>query len=379
MTFVFLVMGFFMFAATGCGGGAAPAVSSAAVVSAVSPTATQPASLPPVPVSVLADTGYPAPSSGAYPAAENDGLPAPVLLPTDVPQAPPTPTPVATLIVPTPVPSPTAETPDSATPQPTFTPPSLPQTSADEHYWLIRPIPEGGTVWTDKVYPYGSTRGGLLRTHHGVEFNVTYDTPVIAAASGTVVFAGSDAAVSIGPTPDFYGNVVVIQHEPLFKGQPFFTLYGHLNSINVAQGQFVQAEDLIGLSGATGVADGPHLHFEVRVGENSYANTRNPALWLWPFPERGTIAGRVVFPDGSLAMGAPISARRVDGPSQYLTTTSYADTDVNADEGWGENFILDDVPAGFYEVIVKDGPVKYTAEVWVYERQTSFVEIVVEK
>lgn len=73
----------------------------------------------------------------------------------------------------TPIPSPTSP-PATATPQPTFTPPSLPGTSPNEHYWLYRPIADGGAVWTDKTYPYGSTRGGTLRPHHGVEFNVRH-------------------------------------------------------------------------------------------------------------------------------------------------------------------------------------------------------------
>ncbi|MCA9928967.1 MAG: hypothetical protein KC419_10835, partial [Anaerolineales bacterium] len=68
--------------------------------------------------------------------------------------------------------SPTAVPTATNTPQPTFTPPALPFTSNEEHYWFRRPIPEGGTVWTDKVYPYGSTKGGTLRPHHGVEFYV---------------------------------------------------------------------------------------------------------------------------------------------------------------------------------------------------------------
>ena len=91
----------------------------------------------------------------------------------------------------TPLPSPTnppaTETPaETNTPAPTFTPPSLPFTSAEEHFWFRRPVPEGTAVWTDKEYPYGSTKGGQLRTHHGVEFNVDYNTPILAAAAGTV-------------------------------------------------------------------------------------------------------------------------------------------------------------------------------------------------
>lgn len=266
----------------------------------------------------------------------------------------------------------------TATPQPTFTPPALPNTSPNEHYWLRRPVAEGGVVWTDKHYPYGGTRGGQLRTHHGVEFNVPYNTEIRAAASGVVQVAGSDAESAYGPHPNFYGNLVVIQHDFRLNGQALFTLYGHLNEVLVSEGQQVDAQDVIGLSGATGVADGPHMHFEVRLGANDYGRTLNPLLWLYPFPERGAVAGRVVWPDGSPVEAAPVSLNRIDGSSPYYATTTYADDTVNGDPGWNENFAIDDVYAGYYEVIVSVGSEKVTVETWVYSYQTSFVEIVLE-
>ena len=285
----------------------------------------------------------------------------------------------------TPIPSPTHDGPTatpSATPTvpPTFTPPALPFTSANEHYWLRRPIPEGGTVWTDKVYPYGSTRGDTLRPHHGVEFYVPSGAEVIAAASGTVVVAGADSETIHGPHADFYGNLVVIELDSTLDGQPVYNLYGHLSQIFVNEGQHVDAEEIIALSGATGVADGAHLHFEVRVGENSYDNTRNPLLWLYPFPEQGTVAGRVTCSSGELAHEIPITLRRVDAKSKYAATTSYANSNgrLNADPGWNENFVFDDVVAGYYEIEIKMGSKKIREELWVYPYQTSFVEIVLE-
>ncbi len=266
----------------------------------------------------------------------------------------------------------------SATPQPTFTPPALPGTSGNEHYWLRRPVPEGGTVWTDKAYPYGSTRNRTLRPHHGVEFYVPTGTPVLAAASGTVVAAGSDSETIVGPHANFYGNVVVIQLDAALEGQPVYNLYGHLSEIFVSEGQRVDAEQVIAYSGATGVADGAHLHFEVRLGANTYESTRNPLLWLYPFPEHGTVAGRVTWPTGETVNEVAVYLRRIDAPSRYAATTTYARGDVNPDDNWQENFALDDVIAGYYEVEVRNGSKKYRTEVWVYPYQTSFVEIVLE-
>lgn len=277
----------------------------------------------------------------------------------------------------TPIPTAPAAEPPTPTPGPTFTPPP-PSGPVTDHFWFFRPIADGGTVWTNKIYPYGSTRGGTLRPHHGVEFDVPSGTPVLAVNDGTIVFAGPDNETLVGPQADFYGNVVVIQHNFQVDGLPVFSLYGHLSQIYVAVGQTVAAKDILALSGASGVADGSHLHFEVRVGENSYTATRNPILWLLPFPDRGVVAGRVVFPNGALAHEAPISLRRVDAPSNYAATTSYAQESLNADGYWQENFAFDDVHAGYYEVIVTQGDKKYKAEVWVYPDQTSFVEIVIE-
>lgn len=293
----------------------------------------------------------------------------PLTLPTATTDSPNTPVPTV---------QPHLEVTETATPapQPTFTPPTLPLTSPDEHYWLRRPVPDGGTVWTDKVYPYGSTRGGTLQPHHGVEFYVPTGTQILAAASGTVRFAGSDSNIVLGPHINFYGNLVVIEHESRWNNQAVFTLYGHLSSIVVYEGQQVSSQEIIAYSGASGVADGPHLHFEVRVGQNSYGNTRNPLLWLYPFPDFGTVAGRVIWPDGRLAEQVPISLNRIDAPSRYLATTSYAGSHVNPDDNWQENFAIDDVPSGYYEITVNTGEKKHKQELWVFPYQTSFVEII---
>lgn len=298
--------------------------------------------------SALSPTVTPSPSESPSPLLDHSATPSPTLEPSPTP---------------------------SPTPLPTFTPPALPLTSADEHYWLRRPVADGGVVWTEKSYPYGHTKGGDLRPHHGVEFNVPRGTEIMAAASGTVLVAGDDGTEAYGPTTNFYGNLVVIELDSRLGGQPVYNLYGHLSEIFVSQGQHVGVQEIIALSGASGVADGPHLHFEVRLGVNSYAHTRNPLLWLYPFPDRGTVAGRVIWPDGQLAHEAPIRLRRIDAPSGYYATTTYAAEGVNQDANWRENFALDDVDAGFYEVVVATGEAEFTQTVWVFPYRTSFVEI----
>jgi murein DD-endopeptidase MepM/ murein hydrolase activator NlpD len=182
----------------------------------------------------------------------------------------------------------------------------------------------------------------------------------------------------LGAESNFYGQVVVIRHDIGLGDEPLFTLYGHLSEILVGVGDQVKARDVIARSGASGVADGPHLHFEVRLGANDYGSTRNPLLWLYPFPDRGVVAGLVTYPDGSPAANVPLNLRRIDAPSPYAATTSYANGSVNPDDNWAENFAIDDVYAGYYELAAGVGDNKARIEFWVHAYQTSFIEIALE-
>jgi murein DD-endopeptidase MepM/ murein hydrolase activator NlpD len=89
--------------------------------------------------------------------------------------------------------------------------------------------------------------------HTGVDLAAVMGTPVVAAANGIVVAVGHSG---IG-----YGNYVVIAH-----GGGIMTLYGHLLETDVSVGQKVARGERVGREGSTGWSTGPHLHFEVRVG-----------------------------------------------------------------------------------------------------------------
>jgi murein DD-endopeptidase MepM/ murein hydrolase activator NlpD len=98
--------------------------------------------------------------------------------------------------------------------------------------------------------------------HQGVDIGAGYGSTVKAVAGGTVIFTGWQGG---------YGNTVEISH-----GSGLVTQYAHLSSISVSNGKKVERGEKIGLVGATGRADGPHLHFEVRIG----GTPRNPANYL---------------------------------------------------------------------------------------------------
>lgn len=100
------------------------------------------------------------------------------------------------------------------------------------------------------VSPFGlRTRGFSLDLHRGVDINVPDGTEVRAIAGGRVRFAGTQSG---------YGRVVWLDHP---RGT--LTVYAHLSAIHVQAGEEVRNGQVVGLSGHSGNAVGPHLHFEI--------------------------------------------------------------------------------------------------------------------
>ncbi|HEV8714448.1 MAG TPA: peptidoglycan DD-metalloendopeptidase family protein [Candidatus Binatia bacterium] len=115
-----------------------------------------------------------------------------------------------------------------------------------------------------------------IRPHKGVDFAAPRGTPVRAVASGKVTFAGRQGG---------YGNIVCIDHPG-----PYDTAYAHLERIEkgLARGDRVERGQVIGYVGSTGLATGPHLHFELhRDGEYI-----NPLVAKLPIIDEETIPRR---------------------------------------------------------------------------------------
>lgn len=91
-----------------------------------------------------------------------------------------------------------------------------------------------------------------MTAHKGIDYAAPPGTPVRAVADGTVEFVGRQNG---------YGNVIFLDH-----GKGHTTVYAHLSSMAVSQGQRVTQGQHLGGVGSTGWATGPHLHFEFRVG-----------------------------------------------------------------------------------------------------------------
>lgn len=86
--------------------------------------------------------------------------------------------------------------------------------------------------------------------HTGIDYAATHGTPVQATADGSVSFASVRGG---------YGNMVEVQHP-----NGYATRYAHLSQIAVREHQLVRQGEVIGYVGSTGLATGPHLHYEVR-------------------------------------------------------------------------------------------------------------------
>jgi hypothetical protein len=248
---------------------------------------------------------------------------------------------------------------------------------------LERPIAPGLTNWIDATYPFGDTSNSKYDIHHGVEFINPSGTEVLAAGDGVVRVAGDDLKIRYSNLLDFYGNVVIIEHQQNEIPEPIYTVYGHLSEITVSVGQEVQQGQLIGLVGATGYAIGSHLHFEVRFGSDRYNHTVNPVLWLAPRVSDkdgvlGNLSGQLIDRWGELVKGKQITveALQKDGSGRmrrYFINT-YEDVDLSQVSPFLENFSLADLPAGKYRISIVNGKL-FETTVTIMPGQTTYITL----
>lgn len=111
-----------------------------------------------------------------------------------------------------------------------------------------------------------------IRAHKGVDYAASRGTPIKAVGDGKVIFKGRKGG---------YGNVIILQH-----GSRYTTLYAHMKSYNrkIKKGSRVEQGQIIGYVGSSGLATGPHLHYEFRVN----GMHRNPLTV--PLPSASPIA-----------------------------------------------------------------------------------------
>jgi murein DD-endopeptidase MepM/ murein hydrolase activator NlpD len=115
--------------------------------------------------------------------------------------------------------------------------------------FLASPVP-----YSRKTSGFGMREHPILHTqraHKGVDYSAPAGTPVISVSDGVVLESGFQGG---------FGNTVIINHNARQS-----TVYAHLSKINVRKGQSIKQGDLVGAVGSTGLATGPHLHFEFRI------------------------------------------------------------------------------------------------------------------
>ncbi len=189
--------------------------------------------------------------TGATPSPLPTFVPAPAVTPSPTPT--PTPTPVPT---PTPTPTPTPEPTPTPTPEPTSYPydgpkPPANATMAYDPLYLTETMDPIDGRQTD-VYGWRTHPiTGEENFHHGLDLGAPEGTEILAFADGYVDFVGEG---------DSYGKYVQLRHSDSVT-----TLYAHCSELLLPKGTQVKRGDPIALVGSTGMATGPHLHFEVKV------------------------------------------------------------------------------------------------------------------
>jgi len=211
---------------------------------------------------------------------------------------------------------------------------------------------------TDRISTQRWISDGHSLVHTGIDIPGEIGTPIHAAGDGKVIWTGYGyyrGGSNILDDP--YGKAVAIKHSFGYQTQPLFTVYAHLDEINVQNGQFVQTGDVIGKMGETGHATGPHLHFEVRLGEDNYFTTRNPNLWLSPPQGWGLLVGEIRTASGRLMEGRTIYVHSELDPELQNTASdrlwiarTYRNEAINPDPYYQENLVVPDLPAGLYRV-----------------------------
>ncbi|MFH1346134.1 MAG: peptidoglycan DD-metalloendopeptidase family protein, partial [Pseudomonadota bacterium] len=184
----------------------------------------------------------------------------------------------------------------------------------------------------EKNSNFGQDRGtnGIPRLHYGEDWRAPSGTDIPAAAAGTVWFTG---------TASGYGNVVVLRHEPT-DGEPYFTLYGHLDTLDdvPSVGTEVDKDELIGTVGSTGVSSGPHLHFEVIDGDTAINNASNGTN----LGVRGSV-GRLDPSDFNFGSGD-----QPEGARTYEEIAAQYKADLIS---WIEDNLVDPVRAGMVDAL----------------------------
>jgi len=231
-----------------------------------------------------------------------------------------------------------------------------------EHFYFLRPVAVNFPYWLESNYRYGYIFPGEDMVHTGIDIAAPMGTPIFAAASGTITWAGHNFVEKSGSTPDPYGLAVAIRHDFGFEGRRITTIYAHMSRIDVKLGQYVTEGEQLGLVGNTGFTTGPHLHFEIRLQSPGTFTSRNPELWVVPPEGDGVLVGRVMDSYGLFLTSKTVTVTSLQTAKSW-TGNTYGPQTVRSDDYYVENFVLSDLPAGRYQITIYFNMRKYQQEV----------------
>ena len=133
---------------------------------------------------------------------------------------------------------------------------------------------DGAQYTNDVIFPECISGSSCYDGHAGIDYYMPFDTPILAPATGYVLWASFSAPADPCPggiDPNGEQGTIIIAH-----GNDYFTVYLHMNPpLNVSVGDNVETGDTLGFTGNTGCAINAHLHFEVRK-ENWFFDTSEP-------------------------------------------------------------------------------------------------------
>ena len=239
-----------------------------------------------------------------------------------------------------------------------------------DHFFFSRPIAADEINWPLADYRYGGVfLPGVV--HTGIDIPAGLGTPIMAAGSGRVTWAGYGLYRGVEDPTDPYGLAVAIKHDFGYQGDTLYTVYGHLERVDVLVGQRVEAGEVIGLSGETGKVTGPHLHFEVRIGNNNYFVSRNPELWLAPPQGWGILAARLLSGSGDFIPSQLVTVISKQN-GQTWNVKSYGSGTVNSDPYYRENLVLGDLPAGDYTIWLPYDGSTYNTDITIHPGMVTF-------
>jgi len=240
-----------------------------------------------------------------------------------------------------------------------------------DHFYFTRPIAGDEISWPLQDYRYGGIFPDTDVVHTGIDISSDIGTTVLAAAAGKVVWSGYGLFSGVPSPDDPYGLAVAIRHGFGYQDQRMYTIYAHMHEVDVTVGQWVETGAALGKVGNTGNTTGPHLHFEVRLGENTFFTTYNPELWLVPPPGWGVLVGRVTDYNGALLLEKKVVVRSAQD-NRYWTLRTYGPRAVNPDPYYNENIVLSDLPQGLYTVSIEYWGTRFDYEIEIHPGRVSY-------